>query len=162
MPTQTETKEAAGTNGVRTPGRQPKVTRPAGGPKASVSRRRGRPSSAKTATKGPTKSAALNFAIALLRKKPRLSFSEVVAAGRARGHKLIPIQYGRAKLHLGIARRRKWPRRRPGRPLSTNRQANGESLTGLLSSVSDLAQREAAFSQALKKIRSILDTLPLR
>ena len=162
MPIQTETKEADGTNGDKPPGREPKAKRPAGGPKASVARRRGRSSSAKSATKGPTKSAALNFAIALLRKKPRLSFSEVETAGRARGHKLIPIQYGRAKLHLGIARRSKRPRGRPGRPPSLNRQANGEPLTGLISSVADLAQREVAFSQALKKIRSILDTLPLR
>ncbi len=117
--------------------------------------------------KTKTPSPAMTFAVAQLKKNPKIEFGKLAAAAKSKGLSLIPIVFGRAKLALGLAKpgnRAGKPGRKPaGRP-SVAHAGVELRLGGLDSSLGQLLQvvKQAEVQrEALAQIKAILGTLDL-
>ena len=47
---------------------------------------------------------AFDFVCGMLKKNPNVAYADVAAAAKAKGHKVYPIVFGRAKLLLGLVK----------------------------------------------------------
>lgn len=106
----------------------------------------------------------LEFAVAQLKKNPKIPFADLKAAAEKRGLKMMPIIYGRAKLALGLAKPGGARGRVNGRAPRAGARASGAvsaaarvaGLDGTLSSLMDAVRRAEAQQHALDQIRAIL------
>ncbi len=120
------------------------------------------------AKKKPSK--AYEFAIARLKRNPKLDYATLKAAAAKERIKLFPVVYGRAQAILGIVpiakrgqgrvakakAKRAAGGRGPGRP----RKAPAlTSLEGVAEQIEILQREHRAATDALNKIRKILDSI---
>jgi hypothetical protein len=105
----------------------------------------------------------LQFAVALLKKNPKVDFQSVKSAAEKRGLKMMPIIFGRAKLALGISKPGSAKRaRRAGASAGSLRgHRNGNGFGGIvgIEQLVDAVRRVEALQRALDEIRSIVDSV---
>jgi len=111
------------------------------------------------------KSPSLAFAIERLKKNPNAIFADLKRDAEKRGLKMVPIVFGRAKLALGLAKKKpKGAKAAGSRGSSGGKVKLGGLPAGLGSSVLNqiegLARDAQAYRGAIDEIRSILNRLP--
>lgn len=120
---------------------------------------------------------ALAFVKAYLTKKKEASFAEVRDAGKAVGHLIHPIVYGRTQLLLGHVKAgkkkaaKKAPtkkpaakasraapaRRGPGRPRKVAAEFSG--LDGIVAHVREIERERDQLRAAIEKMRALLSSI---
>lgn len=111
----------------------------------------------------------LEFAVAQLKKNPKLEFGKLKAAADKKGLKMMPIIFGRAKLALGLSKAGSSKRGRKASRAASSGTArggssrngsngNGSTINGIQQLV-DAVRRTEALQQALQEIRTILDNV---
>jgi hypothetical protein len=116
----------------------------------------------------------LAFAVAQLRKNPKITFGALKSAADRKGLKVVPIVFGRAKLALGI-------QRKGGRKVAAGRAAKGgnglhgllgkdigkdikngklEAMNGSLGRILEAVRQAEAQRLVLAQIKAMLDTVP--
>jgi hypothetical protein len=111
------------------------------------------------------KSPSLAFAIERLKKNPNAVFADLKKDAEKRGLKMVPIVFGRAKLALGLAKKKpKMAKANGARSAGGGKMKLGGLPAGLGSSVLNqiegLARDAQAYRAAIDEIRSILNRLP--
>lgn len=107
----------------------------------------------------------LQFAVAQLKKNPKVDFQSVKSAAEKRGLKMMPIIFGRAKLALGISKpgSAKRARRAAGATVvgrgHRNGGANGFGGIVGIEQLVDAVRRAEALQRAVDEIRSIVDSI---
>jgi hypothetical protein len=120
---------------------------------------------------------AFDFVCGMLKKNPYVAYADVAAAAKAKGHKVHPIVFGRAKLLLGLVKANpakkakaaaKKPaataaapvangvvRRGPGRPPKPKAVAFS-GVEGFVAHVKDLERTRDQLRATIEKLRSVL------
>lgn len=112
------------------------------------------------------KSPTLAFAIERLKKNPNAIFADLKRDAEKRGLKMVPIVFGRAKLALGLAKKK--PKVAKGAGTRGSSGGGRVKLGGLpaglgssvLNQIEGLARDAQAYRGAIDEIRSILNRLP--
>ncbi len=125
---------------------------------------------------------AFEIVVSMLQKNPAVSYADVAAAAQAKGYKIYPIVYGRAKLLLGqvgvkpatrkkaiarkAARAATAPaavglvRRGPGRPRKVPVELSGLSgLDAVVAHMRGLERERDELRSVLAKLRGVLSTV---
>lgn len=110
------------------------------------------------------KSPSLAFAIERLKKNPNAVFADLKKDAEKRGLKMVPIVFGRAKLALGIAKK-KPKTAKVGRPSGAGAKMKLNSLpaglgSSVLNQIEGLARDAQSYRAAVDEIRAILNRLP--
>ncbi len=117
-------------------------------------------------------SPVIEFVLAALKKNPKATFGQIADAAKAKGLKVVPVVYGRARVMAGLSPK-KGPaakakakrtaagaaKRGPGRPpgkRGPGRPPKATASDGLENLVSRLRSAER-LEQALREIQRILD-----
>jgi len=112
------------------------------------------------------KSPSLAFAMERLKKNPNAVFADLKKDAEKRGLKMVPIVYGRAKLALGLAKKKPKVAKATGTrgSASSAKVKLGALPAGLGSSVLNqiegLARDAQTYRGAVEEIRAILKRLP--
>lgn len=105
----------------------------------------------------------LQFAVAALKRNPKIDFQSVKSAAEKRGLKMMPIIFGRAKLALGLSK--PGSGKRAGSTASARGQRNGNVRGGVFGGVMgieqlvDAVRRAEELQRALDEIRSIVNAI---
>ena len=110
------------------------------------------------------KSPSLAFAMERLKKNPNAVFADLKKDAEKRGLKMVPIVFGRAKLALGLAKKK--PKgAKLGRPPGSGTKVKLSSLpaglgSSVLNQIEGLARDAQSYRAAMDEIRAILNRLP--
>ncbi len=119
-------------------------------------------------------SPVIEFVLAALKKNPKATFAQITEAAKAKGLKVVPVVYGRARVMAGLspkkgpAAKAKAAQRGPGRPpgkrgpgrppgkRGPGRPPKAAASDGLENLVTRIRQAER-LEQALREIQRVLD-----
>jgi hypothetical protein len=114
------------------------------------------------------KSPSLAFAMERLKKNPNAVFADLKKDAEKRGLKMVPIVFGRAKLALGLAKKK--PKVAVAKVPGTRASASSAKVklgalpaglgSSVLNQIEGLARDAQTYRAAVEEIRAILNRLP--